>query len=222
LNLPDVLEKELIYALSGMLFFFGVSWWVPSVINHFGRKYFSWPFNRALSRWWPFVLSSLYIYLIRINQVPVPQVAFIALIAVCCYGIIRCDLFFHVIPDRFHVVSFLVVLGLLYVSHVSFEEIIIRVLFAFFVYVGFVVLNSLYSYARSKDGIGLGDVKLFSWLSILFFEGVFEIILYSLMLSVLLVIPMYVVRKRDFNEGFAFAPAILFGVLGYLLMGTIY
>ncbi len=222
LSLYELIEKELMFSLNGIFFYIGLTWWVPAVVNSYGKRYFSWPFNRAFSRWLPFILSAAYIAILRQFEIARYETFLISAIVVCCYGIIRCDLFFHVIPDRFHMVATFSVFGLLQQSGVQYEQLILRGLFGLVVCMVLIGLNKIYTSIRSNDGMGLGDIKMIFWLSILFFDRVFDIMMYSFMIAILTVVPWYLLRRRAFNEGFAFAPFILVGVLGYLLVGSIH
>ena len=65
--------------------------------------------------------------------------------------------------------------------------------------------------------MGLGDIKLLGWLSLIVGQGLLPVILISLICGALVMLPQYLLRLRSPEQAFAFGPFILLGLFAHLL-----
>lgn len=73
----------------------------------------------------------------------------------------------------------------------------------------------------AKNGIGAGDIKLFLVLGLLLaFRGVFNVLLYSTVLSFIVAMVMIIRKKKTTKDELPLAPFALFGVVLSIILGV--
>ena len=148
-------------------------------------------------------------------------------IAVGCYGSLRLDLRFHVIPDRFQIAGALGGAGWLLsqVARPSPAHIAIECLLGLAFPLGLWACGSIYERVRGIAGMGMGDLKVLAWTGVILGRDNWLVIALAVgAAAVILVIHRLTRGPYRATEPFAFAPYLILGFVGavasrYLTVG---
>lgn len=115
-----------------------------------------------------------------------------------------------IIPDKLNVA--IAILGIINIT-LDFKNIKTYILSTIIVFTFFFILAVL-----SKGGIGGGDIKLFTALSLVFGYDMLWIIEYSYIIAAVVSIIMLILKKTNLKSSVALAPFIMLGTLAHLFL----
>lgn len=147
-----------------------------------------------------------------------------ALCAAALRGVWRIDRICLLIPDRLQILG--VVSGFLFLmvqvlSGESLKELLLQLSFAWGVVLLLWLLSAAYFKLRGVVGIGMGDIKLLAWLSLLVQTRIVDVIFIAIIIGVSQLILTSIVKsfqKKSLTlplgtQAFAFGPAIVLAVV---------
>lgn len=124
-----------------------------------------------------------------------------------------------IIPDKSHIL--IAFLGIINIA-LDFKNIKIYILSTIIVFSFFFIIAIISSYViNGKDGesgIGGGDIKLFTALSLVFGYDMFWVIEYTYIIASVVAIIMLILKKTNLKSSVALAPFIMLGTLAHLLL----
>ena len=133
-----------------------------------------------------------------------------------CLSISYFDYKLLLIPDRFHVLSLVIIISIYWLTGAYSFSYFDSVVFLGML-LALMVSRILYRKIRKKDGLGMGDVKLIVWVSLLVKYNILSLIVFSCFTAVL----FQLFKKIINNSGasfFPFAPYLLSSLyIEYLL-----
>lgn len=116
----------------------------------------------------------------------------------------------HIISDKFNIIlSFIGIVNIL----INFDNLKDYILTALLVFTFFFIIAII-----SKGGIGGGDIKLFTALSLIFGTNILFIIIITYIAAAIVSIIMMFFKKYNLKSSVALAPFIMIGTLTYLLL----
>lgn len=202
-----------------LLLSFLVYRWLPDLVDTYGERYFEVATPDARSIWGRFsaVCCLNLLLCISLLLLPMNTSFYLALIFTSLYGVILLDVKFQVIPDRLHLVGLIGALGFLATTNnfTLIEEFSFwtnRVVYACLVPFILILMNFLYDKLKGEQPLGLGDIKLLAWLSLLVGDAIFGCFTLGLMICCFWTIPRLVLGKVGLDSRFAFGPFIVAGV----------
>lgn len=207
----------------------GTATWIPQVVEHYRTTYFLSEFPRPLRRgflshWSWMLLQATVVYFIGYGHVP-EILPFLAVLVLALQGVVVADLRFQVIPDRFQLAGafgaagFAVLAWLppetapttLRLATLPLEPLLYQAAAGTGVAAGLWLAGWLYSRIRHREAMGLGDIKLIGWLGLAFGTATLNVLFYSLIAAAVLIFPLWLIRRRRFEQTFAFGPFIVLG-----------
>lgn len=124
------------------------------------------------------------------------------------YGIVLIDMRYRIIPDRFHLIG---TSGALCIVIGQYDEVIFatRTIGAILLFIVLWFISAIYGHVRKQLGLGLGDIKLFSWLTLVVGPHIISLIMISCLIGGIQIAIFACKHKYlKWRQGFAFAPCI--------------
>jgi prepilin signal peptidase PulO-like enzyme (type II secretory pathway) len=207
--------------LAAALLTVGLGRWVPRTLDVYGARWFDRPLTgRRLTAatWLSFVLAApalLYFGL----QLPPFALPGLAAVLVALVGVVRLDLAYRVIPDRFHLAGGLGALALFYVRHPTFDATaVVDLCLGLGAVTALTAFTLLWAKLRKRDALGMGDLKLLAWLAVAFgLDGVVLTLVVGLALAAVAILPLLALKVRRLDQAFAFGPYLAAGAVVALL-----
>ena len=131
------------------------------------------------------------------------------------------DLKKQIIPNFLLLGGLALTVILLSMQVISAPDFIFNILTTAFI--GSIVAGGIFFIASLfvKDGIGAGDIKLFLTLGLLLsLRGIFNVLLYSMVISALFSIVLLIVRKKKVKDVLPLAPFAIIGVILSIAFGV--
>ena len=205
----------------------GGGFWVPRVVRHYGTTYFD-DLTAAPRRIsiLAVVLGELLLTVAatRLSPLALPG---LSLMIVALIGVIHCDFRYQVIPDRFQCIGAagagLFTLAGVSESASSFPSVLFEGVVGIGITASLYIISKIYSLARKREALGLGDIKLLTWLGVVFGPRTMAVLAVGLALGFVAVVPQVVRGKIGRHSAFAFGPYLVFGavaVFAWTLTGT--
>jgi leader peptidase (prepilin peptidase)/N-methyltransferase len=195
----------------------GLGRWVPRTLDVYGARWFDRPLTGkrlTLATWISFAAAGPLLLWLGLKLPPFVLPG-LAAVLVALVGVVRLDLAYRVIPDRFHVAGALGAIVLFFARHPQFDSAaIVDLSLGLSAVTGLAAFTLLWSKIRKRDGLGMGDLKLLAWFAIAFgIDGVVVSLLVGLALATLALIPLLITRVRRFDQAFAFGPYLAAGAV---------
>jgi len=202
--------------LSLFIVFFGLCLYIPKSFCIYDEFYFNEQFSKKIVKKELNLLALLCISILLVFCFifPLRNISTYALFLVTFSGIIYFDSKLEIIPDYFHFLGLVATVSFYFLNGVSnLPVFLIERGGSLILPLGLFIINLIYEKTTKKSALGLGDIKLYLWLSILFGKGIFLIFSLSIFLCVISrLIPMRSARSQTF----AFGPYIVSAVGIYL------
>ncbi|NLI63648.1 MAG: prepilin peptidase [Bacteroidales bacterium] len=127
----------------------------------------------------------------------------------------------QIIPNKLLLIGLIFTLPLLIIEIIVTEVVILSVILSSLL--GAIVAGGIFfiSSLIVKNGVGAGDIKMYFTLGLLVgFVGIFNVLLYSMVLSAIFGIVLIVSKKKKSKDSLPLAPFTLFGVILAILLGV--
>jgi len=201
-----------------LLIYFTVEW-IPQLLDLYGQRYFGFKVPMSRSVWDSFIVPFSFGLLLCLAAVFLPTNAlfFLVLIFTSLYGVIRLDAKFHVIPDRLHLIGLLGSVGFLLATNSLAQNTdpifwTSRILYATLIPTILILMNFFYNKFKGEQPLGLGDIKLLAWLSLLLGNAILVCFTLGLVICCLWTLPRLLWGRLGLDSRFAFGPFIVAGV----------